>query len=66
MTVLVEEEAETEQSVFVATGVSGAVTAIERYSSLTKAMRVMSYVLRFVHNLRVSADQRRQGDHSFK
>ena len=67
MIVLVEEEAETEQSVFVSTGpVSGAVTAIERNSSLTKAMRVMSYVLRFVHNLRVSADQRRQGDLSFK
>ena len=63
MIVLVEEEAETEQSVFVSTG---PVTAIERYSSLTKAMRVMGYVLRFVQNLRVSADQRRQGDLSFK
>ena len=38
------------------------VLQIERYSSLTKAMRVMAYIQRFIQNLKVRREQRKLGD----
>ena len=41
------------------------VLLIDRWSTFTKGMRVMGWVLRFVHNSKVSKNERKQGDLSF-
>ena len=35
---------------------------IDRWSTFTKGMRMMGWVLRFVHNSKVSKNERKQGD----